>query len=70
MEKKQKSLLGKDASDQYLAGLEDQFTKVWGNAHKTGVCKSQFLTLFSLLSDARQQVNCVTINTRQPSNCT
>jgi hypothetical protein len=28
MEKKQRSLLGKDASDQYLAGLEGQIAQV------------------------------------------
>ena len=34
MERKQKSLLGKDASDQYLAGLEDQLSKVGSQKKK------------------------------------
>ena len=28
MERKQRSLLGKDESDQYLAGLQEKFSKV------------------------------------------
>ena len=33
MERKQRSLLGKDESDQYLAGLQEKFSKVCTSVH-------------------------------------
>ena len=54
MERKQRSLLGKDVSDQYLADLEGQIAQV---CNVRNICKFNidFMVLF-MISDAWQQV--------------